>query len=205
MLEEGLKLLRNTRMTTRRCKTCQKDLDATLENFQPSKTLPSGLDIYCRECRKSYARRWYEANREKEIQRSSKWNRENPDKVASNMRKCRERRPDHYKEYQKQYRKENPALYAASDCKKRSIRRSAIDKTKHKLTTRELASLKKQAKGICYYCGKKSKLTLDHIIPLSRGGTHSRDNVLFACNSCNCSKGAKDPNIFAQTKGFLLV
>jgi len=39
-------------------------------------------------------------------------------------------------------------------------------------------------RGICYYCGKKVKpeeLTMDHKIPLSRGGTSDRSNIVPAC------------------------
>lgn len=47
----------------------------------------------------------------------------------------------------------------------------------------------------CYYCGKrcKGKLTQDHILPLSRGGSHTLHNVIAACRSCNCSKHAGPP------------
>lgn len=44
----------------------------------------------------------------------------------------------------------------------------------------------------CQYCGSREKLTLDHIIPLAKGGKHSEDNLCVACGSCNCSKATKD-------------
>lgn len=43
----------------------------------------------------------------------------------------------------------------------------------------------------CAYCGNKEKLGQDHIIPLSRGGNHTKDNVVPACKSCNSKKGIK--------------
>ena len=46
-------------------------------------------------------------------------------------------------------------------------------------------------RGICYYCGKKVKpeeLTMDHKIPLSRGGTSDRINIVPACKECNNRK-----------------
>lgn len=46
----------------------------------------------------------------------------------------------------------------------------------------------------CAYCGRKSAhLTVDHVIPVSRGGKHTKNNVVPACKSCNCSKQAKTP------------
>ncbi len=43
----------------------------------------------------------------------------------------------------------------------------------------------------CFYCGSSKDLTLDHIIPLSRGGRHSIGNLVSACNICNATKNAK--------------
>lgn len=43
----------------------------------------------------------------------------------------------------------------------------------------------------CVYCGSTEDLTLDHIIPLSRGGNNDASNLATACRSCNSSKGAK--------------
>jgi 5-methylcytosine-specific restriction endonuclease McrA len=43
----------------------------------------------------------------------------------------------------------------------------------------------------CAYCGGKTRLTVDHIVPLALGGSHSIDNAVPACLSCNSSKGAR--------------
>lgn len=53
----------------------------------------------------------------------------------------------------------------------------------------------------CAYCPKQmlfgvreyhpDKASLDHVVPLSRGGTHTRDNAVLACLECNMSKGDK--------------
>jgi len=50
---------------------------------------------------------------------------------------------------------------------------------------------KQLERGICYYCRKKVKpeeLTMDHKIPLSRGGTSERINIVPACKECNNKK-----------------
>lgn len=49
---------------------------------------------------------------------------------------------------------------------------------------------------ICLYCGEKfprSLLTRDHVIPMSRGGTDSWENVVTACFRCNNHKGNRTP------------
>jgi 5-methylcytosine-specific restriction endonuclease McrA len=43
----------------------------------------------------------------------------------------------------------------------------------------------------CEYCGSESNLSLEHIIPLSRGGQNTLTNVTVSCKSCNSSKGTK--------------
>ena len=47
------------------------------------------------------------------------------------------------------------------------------------------------AKGRCHYCGNPtapSDLTMDHIVPLSRGGKSTKGNVVPCCKSCNNAK-----------------
>ncbi len=43
----------------------------------------------------------------------------------------------------------------------------------------------------CVYCGSMRDLTTDHLIPRSRGGDESADNVVLACQPCNASRGEK--------------
>jgi 5-methylcytosine-specific restriction endonuclease McrA len=48
----------------------------------------------------------------------------------------------------------------------------------------------------CQYCRKKfseKKLTIDHVVPLSKGGRHEWTNVVTACSACNNKKGDKSP------------
>ncbi len=40
----------------------------------------------------------------------------------------------------------------------------------------------------CQYCGAKGDLTFDHVVPRSRGGVTSWENVVAACSSCNLRK-----------------
>ena len=49
----------------------------------------------------------------------------------------------------------------------------------------------KTSKGKCYYCArqvKPSELTMDHIVPLVRGGRSSKDNLVASCKECNTQK-----------------
>ncbi len=47
------------------------------------------------------------------------------------------------------------------------------------------------AKGICHYCGKSiapKDLTLDHVVPVARGGRTTKGNCVPACKDCNNQK-----------------
>lgn len=45
----------------------------------------------------------------------------------------------------------------------------------------------------CVYCGATEDLTVDHVLPISRGGTNDLSNLVTACRPCNSSKNAKTP------------
>jgi 5-methylcytosine-specific restriction protein A len=74
-----------------------------------------------------------------------------------------------------------------------SIKQSNITEEKMKARTLRNSTWwkRKRSSGTCYYCGRTFKphqLTMDHIIPLSRGGTSERFNIVPACKECNNTK-----------------
>ncbi len=60
---------------------------------------------------------------------------------------------------------------------------------------------RKCAKGLCHYCGKQTPpqaLTMDHIVPIARGGRSTKGNVVPACKACNNAKKQLLPMEWAQ-------
>lgn len=52
--------------------------------------------------------------------------------------------------------------------------------------------VKLQSGQMCNYCGATENLALDHIFPRKLGGKDDAENLIYACKSCNSSKGKKD-------------
>jgi len=60
---------------------------------------------------------------------------------------------------------------------------------------------RKRAKGICHHCGKKfppKELTMDHLVPIIRGGKSTKGNVVPACKHCNTERKYRLP--FEESK-----
>lgn len=50
---------------------------------------------------------------------------------------------------------------------------------------------RKRASGLCHYCGRKfrpAELTMDHLVPVARGGRSTHGNLVPACKKCNNRK-----------------
>lgn len=53
--------------------------------------------------------------------------------------------------------------------------------------------------SLCQYCGSDAT-TVDHVIPISKGGTDEPDNLVAACTRCNYSKGNRMGQFFGQAR-----
>ncbi len=71
-----------------------------------------------------------------------------------------------------------------------------IEKSKVRAAKKSRWWQQKCASGICHYCTKKfpfKELTMDHVVPLARGGETKPGNVVPSCRDCNKSKGVDTP------------
>ena len=126
----------------------------------------------------------YLRNSAEEKRRFAEWRENNREKENATTRSRYDRDPS-----------------AASAYKHR--RRKNLRHRGHAVTPTEIRALASRSAGICHYCRQPAKLTLDHIVPISRGGPHHIHNLAMACKSCNSSKGSRWPEEFLlqrQTK-----
>lgn len=87
----------------------------------------------------------------------------------------------------KNWRVQNPEKANQKDRRQRAGRRQA----KGFFTDMEWLSLCAQCNYKCLCCGLEKELEKDHVIPLSKGGRDTIDNIQPLCKSCNCKKGTK--------------
>lgn len=118
----------------------------------------------------------YRRHRGKVIQRSKDRYRANPEAKLSKSR-----------EWDKGHRAEKHQYF------KRWINRKRSNGDVPGLTLKEWKTILVVFNHRCAYCGATDRITQDHVIPLSQGGTDSIENVVPACRSCNSSKGDKTP------------
>lgn len=104
----------------------------------------------------------------------------------------RERNPDYHREW----RVKNPLAHASHEAKRRA----------QKYTTQvediDIEFVYERDSGICWICEHsvdKANVHLEHIIPLSRGGSHTHDNVSVSHPVCNLRKGSLLPEEMTNT------
>jgi 5-methylcytosine-specific restriction endonuclease McrA len=152
------------------------------------------------------SRLWREANRDQNLERKRQYRESNLALVRERSRQYRmanpERsrqwraaNPERQKEAGRQWRNANPdrARELSRQCTRirRARKANAIDPCAPQATAAATASRVWLFGNCCAYCGSDGPLHLDHVEPLARGGLHTPDNLVPACQRCNLSKLAK--------------
>lgn len=130
--------------------------------------------------RKEGKKQWLRDNRAKARASSKKWNKKNREKKAVYDKEYRKTHKNQFKVYPSSYRKAHRATY-----------RARLRNAKGSFTKEQWESLCKKCLWRCLCCGKKKKLTADHVVPLSKGGSNYIHNIQPLCHSCNSKKHDK--------------
>jgi len=125
--------------------------------------------------RKAYQRLYYALNKNKYASRSKMWREQNGDRARELARDRRAKDPARHREYWHRYR---------------GLKNAA----RGEFSSSDLHVLMDRQNGLCFYCFQSlTVITVDHFIPLSRGGSNEPKNLRLACKSCNSSKSNKLP------------
>ncbi len=180
----------------KRCTKCGEEKPATTEFFHRDKRMKDGLRTMCKVCKNKEQKVYY---RQLDVRER---------KLAYERRS---ERLEYHRDYK--HRPENQESLSAYHKAHRSrpdikVRRMVSVRNRRALlrrgasgihTVQDIRQQYERQKGKCYWCSEKLvKYHVDHIIPLSRGGSNWPDNIVIACPTCNLSRKNKLPHEFAE-------
>lgn len=143
------------------CPICK--LNKNLSDFNSQNT-------YCKICHNEKNRLWRENNKDKYLEANVKHNSKRIDSLLA--------------------WKKTPKGKIANRNKSKRYRARLLGAINHH-TNDEWLNLLEENNYSCVICNTKNNITKDHIVPLSKGGDDSIDNIQPMCMLCNSKKGAK--------------
>lgn len=148
--------------------------------------------LMCNRCSK---RKFYYENRIKILEKQKEYKKENREREIRRSRRYHLENKEKERKRRKRYRLNNPHIDREHNQRRRAWKKGAIVEKFSNL------DIYKRDKWKCGICGGKVNKhlkyphplspSLDHIVPLSRGGSHIPENVQLAHLRCNLSKGSK--------------
>ena len=183
----------------KRCPKC--DTEKPYSEFGKHKSRKDGHRCYCKPCESETQKRTTAEQRAKHTENMRKWRAKNPTKSAESAKKYYKANSDKVRSARKKYYRRNreSALKASQKWKSsnldkvREYARASRRRRRARLAT--VATYEVSEKDMrrlqnspCFYCGSSDTIEVDHIIPISRGGTDGIGNMQSLCKSCNSSK-----------------
>lgn len=212
-----------TQSEFKKCNTCKQF--KTIDSFSSNKSRKDGLSCRCKVCVNQhylknkekiaeYKKQYRKDNAEFLKESKSKYYYENKEKINAKNKINWHTNKDKYLEQHREYYKLNKESIQS---KNKEYRKTEIGKKVFKQARIKRKALIRKAKigninidkllenKNCYWCGVDTidNYHIDHYVPISKGGTHSQDNLVLSCPSCNLKKGSKDPLLFALSIGKL--
>lgn len=176
-----------------RCKVCKSEEQRVHRerNLEKYREQSRAYTRQHKEEARTRQRLWYIANKEYCANRSREYRSKHYQEIIAHDRERNqkeERKQSLRVSWQRRYQ-QNPGKHIDRIHRYRARMYNAprIERINRK-------SIIERDKWTCYLCGivcTRNNVTLDHVIPLFQGGTHTSDNLRVACRSCNCKKGHK--------------
>jgi 5-methylcytosine-specific restriction endonuclease McrA len=186
------KALRRAALAAKPAKYCARcGQEKPRDAFSKRTSCADGLAPWCKECTSAYSKEHYRANRAKRAAQAAAWRAANVEYMRELGRRWHRENPEQSARARAQWRAENPELMRTYSAKRRA---------KVKDVTIEPLIIEDLPRGSCGICLEPldhnlrhphpSSPSLDHILPIARGGAHAQWNLQWAHLSCNLRKGA---------------
>ncbi len=192
-----------------RCKKCQCAYNAQWRTANPEylaqwRTANPEYDARWRAANAEKIResqtRWRAENTEKLRAYQTQWRSENSEKLRAYQAQWRAENPEKVREYEVKWRSENPVSYRDGTIRRQGERRARKAGNPVEQGINASALLESQG-GMCYLCLEHidlslqyphpASLSVDHVLPISKGGGHTWDNTRACHLGCNFAKGSK--------------
>lgn len=177
------------------CTRCGKP--KPLSEFRPDKRYRLGVFCYCRACHDQKNKTWRTEHPEKSREISRISARSYRARAKENINTLARQRWATNSAYRQRRNQQKLAGWRRSEAIQARVRR-ANQLQAHKRRTwvgddavswADWAALCARYDNRCLACKEQKPLTLDHVVPLSRGGRHAIENVQPLCLECNQRKG----------------
>lgn len=179
-----------------------------------------GYELRARAETQSRIKKWREDNKEhlrkyrqtkeykiKKSESDKRWREKNKDKlkrirmnpeVRARKKERYEKNKEHLRDLRRAYYLSEQGKLSVQNCNHRKLalkKNQPTDLTRKKI--REIFSRDK----VCVYCGSNKDFELDHIIPLTKGGSCMFNNLVLSCAKCNRSKSGRDVFYWCNLQG----
>lgn len=186
---------------TKICTKCGQE--KRLTEFYSGVSYARGICTRCKACIKAYSKRYQEMNREQQREYDRRYKKRHRQKILEKARKAsrteegRKKRRLYWLKNKEKFH-EWARAYRGRHQASESARCNRNDKTRRKAKGQ---FSQQQWEVLCSFfdscpcCNKVEVFTIDHIIPVSKGGTHWIDNIqpiCFICNSTKCNRHSTD-------------
>lgn len=171
-------------------------LPATPEFFARNKSRRYGLADECKICHCKRSRLYNANHPEKARVRSRRYAENNPEKTRESQRRWRTKHPEIARERVRNWHAEHPEAGRAKAHRRRALEiGSSGSHTAADVNLQIASQTDKRGRLRCWWCGGviRDDYHVDHVIPLSKGGSNGADNIVIAHPFCNKSKGTKTP------------
>jgi 5-methylcytosine-specific restriction endonuclease McrA len=167
-------------MTSKTCTKCGET--KPFVDFNRRKDSKDGFAWECINCNRKRCSGWYTKNADYAKSKVRKLRQSNPESNRQRSRKWAAQNRDIARFRAREWARNNPDKRKLQRHKRRAIKRQ---NGVYLILAKEFRRLDKTE---CAMCGSKTNLTIDHVIPLNRGGRHAIGNLQSLCGSCNSSK-----------------